>query len=182
LTSTLLAQQESVKSNQQVIMEFITESITLEIPDSLKSRPYSIILPGATDQSLEALRAALFSKDFSITSNYTNSDQLRFVFDLNNKLYRQDRRSYKRYIGGTITTSIYSEEGLLLWSKTFLIDASDRVPTYMTSAVSTDWSIASFDTVEHRRSSRRVLRYVEPVLISGAVATTIYLLFSVRTQ
>jgi hypothetical protein len=163
-------------------MEFITESITIEIPDSLKSRPYSIILPGATDQSLEAFRAALFSQDFVITTNYTNSDQIRFVFDLNNKLYRQDSRSYKRYVGGTITTSIYSEEGILLWSKTLLVDAHDRVPSHRVDGLSSDWPIASFNTVERRRSGRRVLRYVEPVLISGVVATTIYLLFSVRTQ
>lgn len=180
--SVSVAQSPSVLTNQQVLLDAISELAKNAAPESVKSNSYAVYLPEATDQSLEALRSNLYESGFRITRDYSNSNQFRVVIDSHNELIRIGRSSYTRSISGTITISLYDSTEMLIWSESKSIDFKDEVEKSSITGLTTDWTPANFDKIEHRRSDRKILRWVQPVIITGAVATTVALLFSVRSQ
>lgn len=152
------------------------------VPEIIKSSALAVYLPEATDQSLEALRTNLYDSGFKITRDYSNVQQFRVVIDTHNELIRIGRSSYSRSISGTISISVYDSTDILIWSDSKTIDFTDVVDKSSINLLTTDWTPVNFDKIEHRRSDRKILRWIQPVIISGAVATTVALLFSVRSQ
>lgn len=180
--SHVQAQNSSVLTNQQVIFDQISNLATNSAPQAVKSMQSAVYLPEATDQSLEALRSRLFESGFTVSRDHSNSNQFRVVLDSRNELIRSSRNTYRRNLMGTITLSVYDLEDRLVWSDTAEFQYSDVVSRDQTDHLTTDWPITRFNKVEHRRSDRKLLKWVQPLIISGAVATTVVLLFSVRSQ
>ncbi len=176
------AQNPSLTPNQQILLDAVIDLVEKSAPESVKSLPVAVYLPEATDQSLEAIRARLFESGFVISRDYTNSNQFRVVIDSNNQLIRNARSTYVRTINGSITVSVYDSADKLIWSDSSQIVYSDEVDRSKIDLLTSDWERSSFDKIEHRRSDRRILRWIQPVIITGAVATTVALLFSVRSQ
>lgn len=164
------------------MLDAISDFIKKTAPDVMKSIPVAVYLPEATDQSLEAFRNKLFESGFTVSRDYSNANQLRVVIDGSNELVRTGRSVYSRIVAGTITVSVYDSSDLLLWSDSSNYYYLDEVNKSMIDRLTSDWTVASFDKIEHRRSDRRILRWIQPVVITGAVATTVALLFSVRSQ
>lgn len=151
-------------------------------PESVKSTPLAVYLPEATDQSLEELRRKLLESGFTITRDYSNTHQFRVVIATNNELIRTGRAGYKRTISGSITVSIYTPNDQLIWSDATELTYNDLVNSSQIDPLTTDWPLSRFNKVENRRSDRKLLKWIQPLLISGAIATTVVLLFSVRSQ
>jgi hypothetical protein len=181
-SSQIMAQEVPVVSNQQILFSSISELVTNSMPETLKNTPLAVFLPEATDQSLELLRSELFDSGLSISRDYTGSHQFRVVVDTRNELIRISRDTYSRSIIGTIAVSVYDSNETLVWSDTSPIRLIDSINRAQTGNLTTDWSLTEFDLVEHRRSDRKVLNWIKPLVLTGAVATTIVLLFSIRSQ
>lgn len=176
------AQDTPLITNQQVLLDAITELAKNSAPESVKSSAIAVYLPDATDQSLEALRNRLFESGFNISRDYSNTNQFRVIVESNNELIRNGKSTYMRKITGSVTLSIYDSSDLLTWSDSATIEFIDEINRSSISQLTTDWTLSNFDTIEHRRSDRKILRWIQPVIITGAVATTVALLFSVRSQ
>lgn len=169
-------------SNQKILLDMISELAETKAPDSVRLSTFAVYLPEATDQSLEALRSNLFESGFKITREYSNVNQFRVVIDTNNELIRIGRTSYSRSITGSVTISVYDSSDILIWSESKIIDYEDEIERSSINILTTDWTLSNFDKIEHRRNDRKILRWIQPVIITGAVATTVALLFSVRSQ
>lgn len=175
------AQIAPLGTNQQVILDVIGNLVEHYVSDEGTSIPLAVHLPEATEQSLESVRNKLFQSGLKVTRDYTNSYQLRVVIDTSNELRRKDRSTYSRNLKGTITISVYDTVNVLVWSESTGFHYTDEVDKTFIQTLTTDWPISSFTTVEHRRSDRKILRWIQPVIITSAVATTVILLFSVRS-
>lgn len=177
-----IAQDKLVVSNQQILLDIISKLAENTAPENVKSNTLAIYLPEATDQSLEALRSNLFESGFKISRDYSNVYQFRVVIDSHKELIRVGRSSYHRKVSGSVTISVYDSSDLLVWSVNEIIDYQDEIERTSINLLTTDWTLSNFDKIDHRRSDRKVLRWIQPVIITGAVATTVALLFSVRSQ
>lgn len=180
--SASFAQNPPVSTNQQILIDVITELAFNKAPESVKSRAFAVYLPEATDQSLEALRNNLFESGFKITRDYSNAHQFRVVIDSHKELIRIERSYYLRRITGSVTVSVYDSNNILVWSESKFIVFEDKIDSSSINTLTTDWVLSNFDKIEHRRSDRKILRWIQPLIITGAVATTVALLFSVRSQ
>ena len=171
-----------MNTNQQVLVDTISDLVKKTAPNEIKSTPVAVYLPEATDQSLEAFRNKLFEGGFTVSRDYSNANQFRVVIDGNNELVRTGRSIYSRVVSGKVTVSVYDSSDVLLWSVSSDYYYKDEVDKSAIDRLTSDWTISNFDKIEHRRSDRRILRWIQPVIITGAVATTVALLFSVRSQ
>jgi len=176
------AQESALNTNQQVLVDTISDLVKKTAPNEIKSTPVAVYLPEATDQSLEAFRNKLFEGGFTVSRDYSNANQFRVVIDGNNELVRTGRSIYSRVVSGKVTVSVYDSSDVLLWSVSSDYYYKDEVDKSAIDRLTSDWTISNFDKIEHRRSDRRILRWIQPVIITGAVATTVALLFSVRSQ
>ncbi|HAC16548.1 MAG TPA: hypothetical protein DCE78_11480, partial [Bacteroidetes bacterium] len=168
--------------NQDVILKAISEHLQRELPSSIKNDTVAIRLPDATDQSLQAFQRVLFETGPVVTSSYSNTKNISFVFNLHNELLRTSKNEYNRMINGTIGVNIVSVDGVIIWSTIVDVEHADSVPKDRISYLTTDWKPTEFNKIENRRKGLRFLKLVEPVLISSAVVTTAYLLYNIRSN
>jgi hypothetical protein len=174
--------QQSVISNQDVILHVISEHLQTEIPPDLVKDTVAIRLPDATDQSLQAFQNMLFKTGLNVSSSYSNTKNITFVFNLMNELIRSTKSEYNRHLKGTIGVNIVSTEGVIIWSTIIDIDHLDLITKSEIDNMTTDWKPSGFVKIENRRRGLRFLKLVEPVIISSAVITTAYLLYNVRSN
>ena len=179
--SPVIAQQSAI-SNQDVILQVISEHLQREIPPYLAKDTVAIRLPDATDQSLQAFQNILFKTGLTITSSYSNTKYITFVFDLQNELIRLSKNEYNRYLNGSIGVNIVSSEGVITWSTIIDLNHSDIIDKNEIENLTTDWKATEFNKIENRRKRFRFLKLIEPVIISSAVVTTAYLLYNVRSN
>lgn len=180
--ATPVSAQQLIISNQDVIVHVISEHLQTEIPPNLVKDTLAIRLPDATDQSLQAFQTMLFKTGLNVSSSYSNTKDITFVFNLINDLTRLTRNEYKRHLKGTIGVNIVSTEGVIIWSTIIEVDHLDVISKSEIDTMTSDWKPSEFNTIEHRRKRLRFLKLVEPVIISSAVITTAYLLYNVRSN
>ncbi len=180
--ATPVSAQQLIISNQDVIVHVISEHLQTEIPPNLVKDIVAIRLPDATDQSLQAFQTMLFKTGLNVSSSYSNTKDITFVFNLINDLTRLTRNEYKRHLKGTIGVNIVSTEGVIIWSTIIEVDHLDVISKSEIDTMTSDWKPSEFNTIEHRRKRLRFLKLVEPVIISSAVITTAYLLYNVRSN
>ncbi len=180
--ATPVSAQQLIISNQDVIVHVISEHLQTEIPPNLVKDTLAIRLPDATDQSLQAFQTMLFKTGLNVSSSYSNTKDITFVFNLINDLTRLTRNEYKRHLKGTIGVNIVSTEGVIIWSTIIEVDHLDVIGKSEIDTMTSDWKPSEFNTIEHRRKRLRFLKLVEPVIISSAVITTAYLLYNVRSN
>lgn len=180
--ATPVSAQQLIISNQDVIVHVISEHLQTEIPPNLVKDTVAIRLPDATDQSLQAFQTMLFKTGLNVSSSYSNTKDITFVFNLINDLTRLTRNEYKRHLKGTIGVNIVSTEGVIIWSTIIEVDHLDVISKSEIDTMTSDWKPSEFNTIEHRRKRLRFLKLVEPVIISSAVITTAYLLYNVRSN
>ena len=180
--ATPVSAQQLIISNQDVIVHVISEHLQTEIPPNLVKDIVAIRLHDATDQSLQAFQTMLFKTGLNVSSSYSNTKDITFVFNLINDLTRLTRNEYKRHLKGTIGVNIVSTEGVIIWSTIIEVDHLDVISKSEIYTMTSDWKPSEFNTIEHRRKRLRFLKLVEPVIISSAVITTAYLLYNVRSN
>ena len=180
--ATPVSAQQLIISNQDVIVHVISEHLQTEIPPNLVKDIVAIRLPDATDQSLQAFQTMLFKTGLNVSSSYSNTKDITFVFNLINDLTRLTRNEYKRHLKGTIGVNIVSTEGVIIWSTIIEVDHLDVISKSEIDTMTSDWKPSEFNTIEHLRKRLRFLKLVEPVIISSAVITTAYLLYNVRSN
>ena len=180
--ATPVSAQQLIISNQDVIVHVISEHLQTEIPPNLVKDIVAIRLPDATDQSLQSFQTMLFKTGLNVSSSYSNTKDITFVFNLINDLTRLTRNEYKRHLKGTIGVNIVSTEGVIIWSTIIEVDHLDVISKSEIDTMTSDWKPSEFNTIEHLRKRLRFLKLVEPVIISSAVITTAYLLYNVRSN
>ena len=182
LISVKLWAQQDYLNNQTIIFNETISHVTTHFPDSLKQRSYSLRFNDATEQSLGQLRAMLFSNGISLSTNYSDSPSLQFTISTDNSLIRRSKSEWNRQISAIIAIQAIDTNGIILWVDQFNLQYSDTIQSRNVPDLVTDWSPTRFRTEQTRRPAFSALRFIEPVLISTAVATTIYLLYNVRSQ
>lgn len=169
-------------SNQAVIFNSITNYIESD-PDRFKSpNYYALVLDGATSSSLQSLQTVLSSAGINLTTDFNDSHQFRVLVSSQNRLIRLNKKDYSREIKGSVGITITNSGGLILDSVSFNFHALDTIPSGYINQVQSDWGPTQFSEITSRRFYSRIQRFVEPVLITSAVATTVYLLYNIRSQ
>lgn len=169
-------------SNQAVIFNSIANYIESE-PDRFKSpNNYALVLDGATLSSLQSLQTVLTSAGINLTTDFNDAYQFRVLVSSQNRLIRLNKNDYSREIKGSVGITITNSGGLILDSVTFSFHAVDTIPSGYINQVQSDWGPSQFSEITSRRFYSRIQRFVEPVLITSAVATTVYLLYNIRSQ
>jgi hypothetical protein len=169
-------------SNQEVIFHEIASKISSEGDRFINQGSHALVLDKATVDALQALQSSLIATGMNLTSNFENSSQLKVQVNSENRLTRINRNYYERSIQGTVGLTISESNGLIKDSITFRISETDTIHISNRFILESDWEPSHFSEIGSRRFYSRIQKFVEPVLITSAVATTVYLLYNIRSQ
>jgi hypothetical protein len=169
-------------SNQSIIIKSISTFIDSE-PNRFSSQHiYALVLDGATSSALQLLQTELTSAGINLTTNFDDVYLFRVQVTSQNQLIRLNKHDYSRVIKGDIGITITNNDGLIIDSVTFNINEVDTILSKHIDDVQSDWGPSQFSEITSRRFYARIQRFIEPVLITSAVATTVYLLYNIRSQ
>jgi len=169
-------------SNQEIIFIAISKKIHSEGDRFANQQNYALVLDLATNDALQSLQSILTAAGVGLTTNFSESDQLKILVKTDNRLTRINRNEYERNIQGTVGITIVELDGLIKDSITFHISEVDTILRTERPFMVSDWQPSHFNEIGSRRFYSRVQRFVEPILITSAVATTVYLLYNIRSQ
>jgi uncharacterized phage protein gp47/JayE len=169
-------------SNQDIILKAISEKIESEGSRFANQITYALVLDEATSDALQALQTELLSAGLKLTTEFNGTYRFRVQVSTQNMLVRINQNHFTRELNGAVGITITNVDGLIIDSMTFNINASDTISRNHVNAVQTEWSPSKFSEISSRRFYARIQRFVEPVLITSAVATTVYLLYNIRSQ
>lgn len=169
-------------SNQAVIFNAIAEHIRASINDFPEGRTYAVSLDHATPQSLQQIQTVLLGTGLPLSTNFENSLLIKIQVVSSNRLIHQKRNLYQRNISADAGITVSDSEGNILKSMSFEIDYTDELTDNGLQGLESDWMPSRFSERRSRRLFARIQRYVEPIVITSAVATTVYLLYNIRSQ
>ena len=112
----------------------------------------------------------------------TTLPQLEINFDSENTIRKHRRNQYTRSLNSSVTIFLIEDSQEIKQSVRFDITIQDRFESDDFELLASGWYPARFHDVTDTSLRARFKRYGEPVLITSAIATSIYLLYNVRSQ
>ncbi|MCH8496418.1 MAG: hypothetical protein LAT57_12415 [Balneolales bacterium] len=112
----------------------------------------------------------------------TTLPQLEINFDSENLIRKHRRNEYSRTLNSSVTVFLVGTSQQIEQSVRFDIYKEDRFQTDNYEILASGWYPARFHEEIDASFLARFKRYGEPVLIASAIATSIYLLYNVRSQ
>jgi hypothetical protein len=169
-------------SNQSVLIATLFadvnfQEILLELPS-----PVALRLQDATEESLLQFQQALSDRDITLTTIFSQNSVLELSFNVVNTLQRNDKQTYRRDLQGHVGVRVLDSAGNITVVKLIPLAYSDTVPRDTHKTLESAWKPSQFTSSEVNRMQRIVRRYLEPVVISAAIGTTVYLLYNVRSR
>lgn len=173
----------SQTSNQRLILDAILAEMMALID---QDDTIFIELIPSNEQArleLETLYLAQSNAPLLATKAEHSSITIRVSIDANNQLIMSGNGLYTRFLNGLLTIQhINSSTQLLLQSNQFSFKYEDTIDVENPFDLASSWYPAFFHEQVDDRPASWVRRVLEPVLITSAVATTVYLLYNIRSQ
>lgn len=146
--------------------------------------PVAVRLQDATPEALLLIQHYLNQRNVRVTTVYQNSSVLDFTFVSNNSLTRDTRKNYLRELNVHIGVSVIDADGEISDIRLLSVTHQDIITSQQIADFDSPWKPASFGTIvtQRSRTSRFLRQYIEPIAISSAIGTTIYLLYNVRSR
>lgn len=178
LISETTQAQSTLKTNQDILFDLISQYLD---KNPIQENRYWIQLELGTAQSLVSLQSLLIDAGYQLTTDPDGglSMIIRFFPDI--ELRRLSRSSWNRIIQGTATLTIVDQSEIVL-SEVLDLQFSDYIDKQQIKLIETDFNPTRIDRFTDHRPWLRSLRIAEPVLITAAIGTTVYLLYNIRSQ
>ena len=181
------------KSNLQLLNELVVKPVVNAL-DSLPEAPPEVVISlkeksEFADWAVKKLQEAILKKRIRVFDTLTASDTDWVIIDLEkmkiNLSYRVKKRKwlvrpsrYMREIEGILSFSIRRHNGAVLYSGEREIHFQDVISATDLKTVENEMYPFSQGT---KRESKFVKRFLEPVVITGATASVIYLFYTLRS-
>jgi hypothetical protein len=169
-------------SNQTVLVERITSKIVSNIDSS---NTIFLVLNPSNEQALFEIQTVLI-RDFNMQVAITEEASTQIVrvhIDSENHLTRTSKNTYKRLIQAKITIqAIDVNNEILKNSAQSELSYQDEFKLNDPYKLASGWYAARFHEFSDQSNKAWLRRFVEPIVITSAVATAVYLLYNVRSQ
>lgn len=171
-----------IKSNQSILLEYVAGSQDNIAFIKAQQAPLALVLLNGEQGAYGELRHLLVSNGIRLTTDYDAGNTLHVDFVIKNSFIKRGRSGGERILEGTVILTIESPSGEILASKRSDIAYKDNPSVSAPSELESVWENSRFHQVTSAGRFGKVRRYLEPVMIIGAVGTTVYLLYNIRSQ
>lgn len=175
--------QQNILDNQSILFEtFITSMLDSELNPTEIPTVRLVLNPSNSNAEIQ-LRYLLTKAGYQLSTHAdTTSPQLEINFDSENLIQKHRRNQYTRTISSSVTVFLIGSSHDIEQSVRFGIFNEERFESGDVKSLSSGWYPARFHEEKDSSIRSRFKRYGEPLLITSAIATSIYLLYNVRSQ
>lgn len=173
----------TLSDNQKLVTKALVSELIQNL-EKYRESSLSIELIPNNSQVLNQLQTSLYADGFKILrESRDTSFRVEIEFNQsNNTLTQISRRNFTRSIDVKADVFVLGADGTILNAFDFQFVYTDTLTKDQIIGLETEWEITTFDYVDKRGFMTTIRRLGEPILITTAVATTIYLLYNVRSQ
>lgn len=170
-------------SNQQLILNsFIALSegfISVENTYSVKIEPVnSDALVQLTDLLVQSFPHVQFTRNPEVATH-----ELIFLAEVENTLSRLNKKDYERSISGTVSLQVVElESELFVHTQRQQLNHQDVLNLHQIEYIDSPWYPARIHLESDERKYSFLRRVLEPLAVTSAVLTTVYLLYNVRSS
>lgn len=188
---TSATQSDTLLSNREIIAEETSRKLLAYFTDGHFISPGDgRIIPqplylkmDAPPDIREQIFSTLLSEGVRISSSASSSvHMLEIEWSPENRLVEKRDGAFKRIMQASLHFTWADEQGEIqkVWQASF--SREDILPAATGDLTADSWFPASIQHHQPRQRSRIVHRLAEPLLVTGAVVLTLYLLYNVRSN
>jgi hypothetical protein len=184
-TNALVAQSPSsakMPSNQTMLIHEMVESFKESSFDALLTDTFALRLVNATPSSYAELTHILKQRGFHLNDRFETYPVMTIEFFANNELIAINRKESERKLNANVSLTITDPDGNITSTKYFTIAVSDVIPAKSQASFESDWPPSKFNSIRQRGIISRFRKYGEPIILTAAIGTTVYLLYNIRSQ
>lgn len=173
---------KEVRTNQTIIISEVVESLIKRgFHDNIHQNA-SLRLENASASAYAQTLHLLTSNGFSVTDTFADYNILVIEIFPSNSLHQNNKTTYSREISAEVAVRLSNSGNEIIQSDYFSISYTDSVPLEYRDKLESDWYASKFDRVTERDFKSRFRKIAEPVIVTAALGTTVYLLYNIRSR
>jgi len=175
-------QSVNASTNQTMLLNIMAESLSQSSFNEILADTFALRLVNATPSSYAELTHILKKKGLHLNDRFDAYSVLSIEFFTNNEIVTINRKESERKLNANVSLTVIDPDGNIKSTKYFAIVLADIIPTKSYGSFESDWPPSKFDTIKHRGILNRFRKYGEPIILTTAIGTTVYLLYNIRSQ
>lgn len=175
-------QTANTSNNQTVLLQKMVESLSDSSFNEILADTFALRLVNATPSSYAELTHILNNDGFYLNNRFDTYPVLSIEYFTNNELIAINRKQSERKLNANVSITITDPDGNIRITKYFTIVITDEIPTKSYGSFESDWPPSKFDTLKQRGIINHFRKYGEPIILTAAIGTTVYLLYNIRSQ